>query len=53
MGNIKKKIETKLASRVASYEATGKSRSQGFTKPGSQNRKKQLGNGGGGRGKRR
>ena len=51
MGNIKKKIETKLASRISAYEATGKNQSQGFTKPGSQNRKKQHGDSG--RGKRR
>ena len=43
MGNIKKKIEAKLASRIASYESTGKTRQQGFTKPGSQNRKKARG----------
>ena len=51
MGNIKKKIETKLAGRISAYEATGKTRAQGFTKPGSQNRKKQRG--GSDRGKRR
>ena len=52
MGNTKKKAEDKLKARISSFDATGKGKQDGFTRPGSQNRHKQSGGSSGGKRRR-